>query len=505
MRKNQKLIGIVLSYGGEAVKILTSLLYTPIMLRLAGQSEYGLYQIVYSVVSYLGLLNLGFGSAYIRYYSKCKVKDDKEGITRLNGMFMTIFLVISVISLLCGGIIVQNARLVFGDGLTNEELDKARVLMKLMVGNLAITFPNSVFSCIVTSNERFFFQKLLVFLQNLLNPFLALPLLIMGYGSIGMVLATTILTIAAFLINGYYCIKVLHAKFIFSHFQLKLLREMMAFTFFIFLNKIIDQINWSIDKFLLGRFKGTATVAVYGIGAQLNSMYVSTSTAVSSVFVPQVNRIVVQRDDDALSELFIKVGRMQFIILSLVLSGIVFFGKPFIALWAGQEYLEAYYVTLLLIVPVTIPLIQNLGIEIQRAKNMHKTRSIVYFLIAVSNVLISIPLIKMYGVIGAAFGTALSLIAGNILFMNWYYSNRMGLNILGFWKNIILIGKGLIAPCVAGCIINLLSDESIWTWTQFFGVVVVYALIFVVSMYCFGINEQEKGYVKGLFRRLHIR
>ena len=46
---------------------------------------------------------------------------------------------------------------------------------------------------------------------------------------------------------------------------------------------IIDQVNWNVDKFLLGRFRGTVAVAVYGLAAQLNSYYMSLSTAISSV------------------------------------------------------------------------------------------------------------------------------------------------------------------------------------------------------------------------------
>ena len=121
-------------------------------------------------------------------------------------------------------------------------------------------------------------------------------------------------------------------------------------------------------------------------------------------------------------------------VLGLILSGFVFFGVPFVKIWAGPEYGASYIVALLLIVPVTVPLIQNLGIEIQRAKNMHKARAVVYLAIAIANVFISIPLIKIMGPAGAALGTAISLIAGNIIFMNWYYHARIGMNMFYFWK-----------------------------------------------------------------------
>ena len=207
-----------------------------------------------------------------------------------------------------------------------------------------------------------------------------------------MVTISTLLSVAVLVINAYYCRKELKVKFTYKGLQLSLLKEMWFFTFFIFLNQIIDQVNWSVDKFLLGRLTGTIAVAIYSVGGQINSMYLQFSTSVSNVFVPQVNRVVAESgSDDELSHIFIKVGRVQFMIMALILTGFIYFGKPFIRHWAGYGYDDAYYVTLLLIIPVTIPLIQNIGIEIQRAKNKHKARSIVYFVIAVANILISIP------------------------------------------------------------------------------------------------------------------
>ena len=435
--KNQRKLGVGLSYLSQAVHIGVNLIYTPIMLRLLGQSEYGLYQLVYSVVSYLSLLSLGFGSAYLRFYSQYKARKDEEGVAKLNGMFMTIFLSISIICILCGCVMVKNIHSIFGTGLTESEYNTASILMALLIVNLALTFPNSVFNCYITAQEEFVFQKMLVLLQNLLSPFLTLPLLIMGLGSIGMVSVTTSLTFAMLVANLIFCVKKLHVHFKFRGFDFKLLKEMWVFTFFIFLNQIIDQVNWSVDKFLLGRLAGTTAVAIYGVGGQINTMYLQFSTSISNVFVPKVNRIVAESDDNnELTKLFTRVGRIQFIVLALILSGFIFVGLPFVRMWAGDGYDDAYTVALLLIVPVTIPLIQNLGIEIQRAKNMHKARSVIYMMIAIANVFISIPLIKIMGPAGAAFGTAISLTVGNIFFMNWYYQKRIGLDMIYFWKQI---------------------------------------------------------------------
>lgn len=501
MKINQLKAGAALSYISMGLGYLVSIIYTPIMLRLLGQSEYGLYNLVASVVAYLGVLNFGFGSAYMRYYSRYKVKEDREKIATLNGMFLLIFSVIGLIAVIAGTVLVMNTEVIFGSELTGNELSRAKILMMILVINLAISFPNIVFTSHISANEKFVFQKLVQMIKTVANPFVVLPVLLMGYGSVGMVVATTVLNVSVEVINAIYCIKKLKMKFSFSKFDIKLMKEMTVFSSYIFINLVIDQINWNIDKFILGRFHGTVAVAVYGLAAQLNSYYTSIASTVSSVFIPRVHRLVADSDNnDALTKLFTRIGRVQFIILSLISTGIVFFGRPFINMWAGSNYDNSYPIALLLIIPVTIPLIQNIGIEIQRAKNMHQFRSWVYFFIALANLIISIPLAKMYGGVGAAIGTAISLIIGNGFLMNWYYHAKVGLDIKYFWKQIISFTPGLVMPILAGILINSFFD--LYNALNFFGFGIIYVIIFFISMWFIGMNQYEKDLIGKPIRRI---
>lgn len=502
---NQLKAGAALSYISMGLGYLVSIIYTPIMLRLLGQSEYGLYNLVASVVAYLGVLNFGFGSAYMRYYSRYKVVDDKEKIATLNGMFLIIFSFIGLIAVIAGTVLAMNTEVIFGSELTSVELERAKILMIILVINLAISFPNIVFKSHITANERFVFLKLVQMIKTVANPFVVLPLLILGYGSVGMVIATTFLNITIEVINAVYCINKLKMKFSFRNFDFKLMREMTVFSSFIFINLLIDQINWNVDKFILGRFRGTVSVAVYGLAAQLNTYYLSIATTISSVFIPRVHRLVANSDNNSeLTKLFTRIGRIQFIILSIISSGLIFFGRPFINLWAGKSYDGSYPIVLLLIIPVTIPLIQNIGIEIQRAKNMHQFRSWVYFFIALGNLGLTIPLAKAYGGVGAAIGTAASLIIGNGFLMNWYNHVKVGLDMKFFWKQIMNFVPALIAPIIFGiCINNFFNLNNIF---YFLGFGILYVVMFCTSMWLFGMNQYEKDLlgkpIKKLFNRL---
>jgi O-antigen/teichoic acid export membrane protein len=504
MKANQLKAGAALSYASMGLGYMVSIIYTPIMLRLLGQSEYGLYNLVASVVAYLGVLNFGFGSAYMRYYTKYKVKDDKERIATLNGMFLIIFSAIGFIAVIAGMTLALNTEVIFGDSLTSLELAKAKILMMILVINLAISFPNIVFSSHITANEKFVFQKLVQILKTIINPFVVLPILLLGYGSFGMVLATTILNVIIEIINVFYCIKKLKMRFSFRYFDFKLMKEMTIFSSFIFVNLLIDQINWNVDKFILGRFHGTFSVAVYGLAAQLNTYYISISSTISSVFIPRVHRLVSHSDNNCeLTHLFTKIGRVQFIMLSFILSGLLFFGRPFINMWAGNNYDVSFSILLLLIIPVTIPLIQNIGIEIQRAKNMHQFRSWVYFFIALANLAVSIPLAKMYEGIGAAIGTAVTLIVGNGLIMNWYNHVKVGLDMKFFWKQILSFVPSLIGPIMVGIIISNFFNLNNLYYFLLFGI--MYVIIFCISMWFIGMNHYEKDLIAKPVRKIFTK
>lgn len=493
--KNERKAGAILSYLSIGIGSLVSILYTPVMLRLLGQSEYGLYNLVKSVVAYLGLLNFGFGSTYIRYYSKFKAEEDQENIAKLNGMFLIIFSAIGFISILAGLLLVFNTETIFGSELTTNELARAKILMAILVINMAISFPNIVFNSHITANEKFIFQKVLQIVKKIANPFLMLPILLLGYGSIGLVAVTTLLNLSIEVINIIFCFKKLNIKFKFKNLDFSLMKEMTVFSSYIFLYMIVDQINWNVDKFILGRFRGTNEVAIYSVGSQLNSYLIQFSTVISYVFIARVHELVATDvENKKLTNLFTKIGRIQFYFIFLVIMGFVTFGQSFINLWAGSKYNSSYYVAVILMIPMLIPLIQNIGIEIRKAKNKHKTPAIVYTIGALFNILLTIPLTIKYGSTGSAIGTSISLFILNGIFINVYYHKVIGLNVIRFWKEISSLIKGVFIPVIIAVSIYHLLYNEITHW-KYLLIAIPFSFLYFLSVYLFSFNEYEKRLV----------
>lgn len=500
--KNQLKAGIILSYLSTAVSILIQLVYMPVMIRLLGQSEYGLYSLVAGVVSYLSLFSLGFSGAYMRFFARCK--GDGEKTASLNGMFISLFSILALAATICGIVLSFFPKQIFGDKLTVAELSKAQTLMLILVVNIAVSLISGLFDSIIIAHEQFVFQRAIGLVSSFISPFVTLPLLIIGFRSVMLVIVTTIMTIVRLAVNIWFCIRKIQIPVSFKRFDGNLLKEISVFSSFLFINMIIDQINWNVDKLILGHTNGTDEVAVYGVASQFNSLIMTFSTTISSVFAPRVNRIVAQKGNEVSAEftdLMAKIGRIQWMVLGLPTLGFIVFGKYFIVnIYAGIGYENAYAAALLLILPALIPLIQNVGIEMQRALNKHQFRSIIYLMMAFANVLITIPLASRFGSVGAAMGTALSLILCNGLIMNVFYHKVLKINMKYFWKEILKTLKGMIIPLITAVLILRFVDfESI---AVFFVSICAFTAIYCASVYVFSCNQEEKSLLLGMIGKI---
>ena len=383
---NQLKAGAVLNYVVIGLNSLVGLLYTPYMLRMMGQSEYGLYSLVASVIAYLTIMDFGFGNAIIRYTAKFRAEGRQQEQYAMFGMFLILYSVIGILAFGAGLGLYFNVEALFGDTMTVVEVERAKVLMIILIFNLAVTFPLSIFGAVVTAYEDFIFQKVVQIVRILLNTVVMICLLKMGYRAVAMVVVQTLFNLVTLLLNYYYCRRKIGIRIVFGRFRWGFLREVTVYSFWIFLNAIMDRIYWGTGQFVLGATVGTAAVAVFAVAIYLKDMYYSFSTSISGVFLPKVTAMITTgASEQTVSDLFIRIGRIQYIVLAYVLSAFILLGRPFIALWAGEGYDETYVIALMFFASTLIPMIQNLGITILQARNEMKYRSILILAVSAAS------------------------------------------------------------------------------------------------------------------------
>ena len=498
---NQRKVGTLLSYLHIFLSNTIAILYTPYMLQMMGQSEYGLTGTASSFVSYLSILSFGIGGAYLRFNARYRVANDREGEKRLNGMFLVVFACLAGLVLIGGlGCVALAGRLV-QDTFTSSELFKLRVILLLLTVNMMVAFVGNVVTMALQSYEKFLVLRITTLAACILTPIVNIVALKMGGRAVALTAISLAISILCYMAYFFYARKVIRLEFSFKGFQKDVLKEIFIFSGFLFLNSITDQITFSTDNIVLGAVQGTTAVAIYAVGANFRGYFQQFASAVSGVFAPSVNLLIAKnRRIEEIDDLFIRVGRIQFYIVAVILLGYLSIGQSFVRMWAGEEYSDAYYIGLLLMLSVVVPSFQSIGLEIQKAFNKHQARSVVYFLIALMNIALTIPCARRWGGIGAAAATLITTFLGYVVFMNYYYWKHVGLNIPAFWSAIASTLPGMLVPSVAGYLINRL-----WIIDSFLEVLLaamVICVLFVVSVWMFSMTEYERNLFKQPIKKL---
>lgn len=502
--KSQLRIGIILSYVNMLVGNLIPLLYTPIMLQLLGKSEYGLYKLSSNVTSYLTLISLGIGSAVVRYLIEAKIHDGEEGERKVFGLFMIIFQVIAIISFIVGIWLTFNIQIWYGNSLDVNQLFRMRILIFLMVCNTALNFSLSPYISIVNAHEKFIFLQSMNIISTCFGPILNLIILFLGYASIGMAASSLVLGMLINLLYLIYVRKNMSIRPIYKNISFPLLKDILKFSFWIFIANVVSQLFNATDVAMIGAIPKLATegVAVYNVGGTFNSIMFSLTTGISNLLAPKVNNMVLSgKNSKELTDLSIKVGRLQCYIMMLVITGFIVFGKPFIYYYAGKGYEESYWVAIFMMVPNMIPLAQSVCLSVVVAQNKHQFRSIVYLIIAIMNVIGTWFLMKVMGVTGAALMTGIALILGQGFAMNWFYKVKSGMEIERFW---VEVGKTYIIPIIMCILFRLISNYiDFYNLKLFFVGVMIYTFIYSLLSWKFVLNDYEKNLVLKPLKRIY--
>lgn len=497
---SQRKGGALLSYATIGLQNIVGLVYTPYLLRMLGSSEYGLYSLVTSIIAYITLLDFGFGDSIIRYTVRYKVAGKEKELKSLLGMFFLIYCIISICAIVIGIVFSFNLNLFFQDSMSAYEISRAQIMMYLLTGNLGMTFLFTVHKAYIDAHEKFIFVRSINLLRIVLNTLIMIILLQYGYKAVAQVVLITILNALITLSYLFYSHLKLKISISFKNIQWQNLREILSYSVFIFLNTVIANVYWSSGQFVLGVYEGTKTIAIYAIAIQLVNMYRHFTTSISNVFFPKITALATSSsNDEEISNLFIRIGRLQFAVIIFILAGFILFGKQFIRLWAGNDFSSAYYVTLIFFVALIPSQIQHMGWIITKARNQLKFRTLVYIFISAQCFVLLFPLSKNFGMIGTALTIAASLLLMEGLILNIYYQKTQHINILLFWKQIL---RQLLFPTIAvSILIPVTQDFNFDNWKNLLLAIAIFTMVYIPIFFITSTNSYEKGLAKKLFFR----
>lgn len=494
MSKNSHLKnGATLSYVETFSSIVVNLLYVPILLKFIGQAEYGVYQLASSIMAYLTVMESSLSTGTLRYYCKYQAIGDREKKENVLAHARVINMIMALIIVVVSVVAVFIIDPIYRSSLSQHQLNEIKIILLVFALNSVIKLMGFSYYAIISGNERFEFLKLLNIASIIIQPVIILLVIKKEPFALTVVIIQTFINLAVMLLRRYYSRHTLGEKIKFHDKRKDTFKGIFGFTGTIMLVAIADQIFWKADQLILAKLYNVKVVAIYAIGAQIFTIYMHIGSAISTVFYPRISAHVENNEHEEINEMFIKLGRLIWLVLGLVLGGFILFGQNFITLWVGNNYEVVYKVALIIMIPFTVDLVQNLGLIILQAYNKYMFRAKMYFIIAVMNIGLTIVMAKKWGMVGAALATAISITIGTGFIMNWYYAKKIHLDIKGFWKEFGKItGWGLLA-FAGGFGITYIPVAN--TWITFILECLAYTAIYVFVMYKFAMNKWEKSQV----------
>ena len=496
----QRKLGSMLGYLYTICQAVISILYIPILLRGIGDSEYGLYQILSSIIAYFAAMEAPLSASLLRYYSFFKEDGNHLKMENTLAIGRRIFVVFSVIFLIVLIPVAFVFRKVYATSLSPYELNEALLMFAIMIVNLIINLNGYTYVAAITAHESFVFLKLSAIFSLILQPVLVIVVIRRVPYAFVIVLIGTISSFVLFWVRRYYSIHKLGVEIKYHEKDKNLIAGIVKLSLSVLFVAIADQIFWKTDQLILGAMYNTKTVSIYSIGSQINSMFISVACVIGGMTLPMVTKVSKEENADIkLSEIFAKIGRYQSYLVFLILTGVLLYGREFIIIISGPNYLETYYVALLLMIPYSIDLIQTCAGSILQVKDKYHLRSITLFTIAVLNIALTLILARIYGMIGAAVATTISIVVSNII-LNTLYSKILHLDVGSFWEKCIPIIVASFVICSLGYLILLIQFNN--TFFSFIVHVLLYSFVYSGIMFLFVMNENEKRIFRSIVNRI---
>ncbi len=500
-QKSQIKRGAVLSYFNMLITISTGFILSPLMKNTWGADNMGCYILIGSMIGYISLLDFGLGDCIVRYVAKFRAQENKKARDNFINMCFTLYLVIAVVVAVVGVLLFFTYHNFLDEGkYTPEQFALMDKMFLIVLLNLVVSFVFQVFPGVLGAYEKFIFIRRVELIRNIVRPIIVLLLLHYNYDAVSVVIVDACSNIFYYACVIVYALKVLNIRVCMKGIDYSIIRELFNYSFFVFLTYVVNQLNWKIDHLILGMNNGGEQITISSTGTQFANYFIQISTTLATLFLPRVTNLVVKNAGKGpLTDIMIRVGRIQFLILGLVFTGFTIIGKQFMVTWMGPGFIDSYYIGLMMMVALFVPEIQTVGLNILFAKSMHKFRACMLLGIAVLNVAVSIPLANNYGAIGAAIGTALSLLIGNGLILNIYYNNAVGVDIKRFFKETChgLLPVMLISILLSS--ITFLVPQNGWFSVFVRGVIVT--VIYFGMQWIFGMNRYEKNLIIQLIEK----
>jgi O-antigen/teichoic acid export membrane protein len=450
--KRQILRNVGSSWFALGVNVMVGIFLSPYILHRLGDEAFGLWILIFSFTGYYGLFDLGIRSSIVRYVAKYSATDEQDELNRLINTAMFSYSAIGLVAMALTLLATYYVNSIFR--IPAEFVLTARWLL-LMVGVcVSLGFPLGVFSGILEGLQRFYLLNFTSISSTLVRALLIVLALQHHRGLLTVAFITVSLPLVNSLVNAAAALRHLRLKFGARYVSRSSLRSIASYSGTTFLIIVAGRLRFKTDAVVIGSFVSAAAITYFTIGSRLVDYASEVVSSLAQIFVPMSSQSDAKGDLDGLRNILIVGNRACAFIIFPITAVLTILGKSLIEAWVGPKYVATSYpVLLVLLYPTTLMLAQSASGRTLWGMAKHRTWAMVVLAEGIANLILSIALVRPYGIMGDAIGTAIPLTCSMIFFLPPHLSRLLGIKLRTYVYRAFMLPVALCVPLVASLLL----------------------------------------------------
>lgn len=505
-RKSRILRNVISNWGAYIVSMAVNFVLSPYVVRHLGNVGYGVWTLILSLTGYLGLLDLGVRGAVTRYvakfHSEANHKRSSEVASSAAVIFGTAGLVAILASVVCAYGVIGHMHI------PPDYLGAARAVLILTGLSVATSLINGVFGGILVGLQRFDLTNGIEVSISILRACSIVVALYLGCGIVTLACLQLAFTIARWTTNialtrHYYP----ELRIRFATADRASIKLIFSFSVFSFLMHVSASLIYASDNVVIGAYLPVTYVTFYVIGGNLVEYARTLVSGISQALTPLASSTETRGDPQELRKLVLTSSRWASMVILPVTCTFLLRGPSFIGLWMGWNY-AAVSGHVLRVLSITLMFwganCAIAGIFLGLSK--HKPIVPAMIIEGLCNLTLSIFLVKRFGIIGVAWGTAVPSLMTNLIFWPWYIRRTLRIQPYTYLISAWVRPWGSLIPFILGsyCIERFWPTPNLALF--FSQVALVLPLAFIGYWFiCFDGNQREDHYGKLSSRLLALK
>jgi O-antigen/teichoic acid export membrane protein len=404
------LLGALTNWLAFASTLLVAFFLSPYLISKLGDSAYGVWVFIESILAYFTLFDLGIAACVVRFVARFRATGELRELNQLVSAALLIFLIVGIAVLILG-LICTPWFITRVSEKAGVDLDEMRAFTLLMFANLAITLPLSLFPAFLDGMERFTAKSLIRI--ALLAVRTVGTIIVMEQApsllNLGIVLtATNLLEHFLMIVLSFRAMPGL--RFAFRGIDRETFRRVRGYSLQALLVMVSGRFCVQSAAILIGIFLSAPEITWFAVASRLIEFSKSLVRTVTLTLTPSFSSLDAQNDRDGMRRLFLQATRWTLYLILPIQFALILLGKSFLVIWLhSEDYLRWCYPSLLILAStLSLAIAQAAAARVCYGSGQMRGFVIWSLIEAGINLLLSLLLIHSLGIEGVAIGSAVA-------------------------------------------------------------------------------------------------